>query len=313
MHPVDELLINFNPRQLAVLNAAMAFLMFSVALDVRPSDFLKVAQFPKSVAVGLLVQYLLFPLLTLGIIFLFQPPVSMAMGMILVSMCPSGNMTNFLTHFSRANVALSVTMNGIIILSASVITPAGFLFWSKFVPESEALRKSFEVGFGEMALIILELILAPLLFGMWLNGRFPEPVARIRPWVQRIALVIFFTILILALFGNGQNIAKYLGYAFGIVLVHNGLGLSTGYVLGRLNRLPEADCRTLAFESGVHNTALGLLLIFRFFNGLGGMALIAAWWGIWDLVTGIGLASWWRRSGSATMHTFIQKIRQNNN
>lgn len=313
MHPVDELLINFNPRQLAVLNAAMAFLMFSVALDVRPSDFLKVAQFPKSVAVGLLVQYLLFPLLTLGIIFLFQPPVSMAMGMILVSMCPSGNMTNFLTHFSRANVALSVTMNGIIILSASVITPAGFLFWSKFVPESEALRKSFEVGFGEMALIILELILAPLLFGMWLNGRFPEPVARIRPWVQRIALVIFFTILILALFGNGQNIAKYLGYAFGIVLVHNGLGLSTGYVMGRLNRLPEADCRTLAFESGVHNTALGLLLIFRFFNGLGGMALIAAWWGIWDLVTGIGLASWWRRSGSATMHTFIQKIRQNNN
>jgi len=237
----------------------------------------------------------------------------MAMGMILVSMCPSGNMTNFLTHFSRANVALSVTMNGIIILSASVITPAGFLFWSKFVPESEALRKSFEVGFGEMALIILELILAPLLFGMWLNGRFPEPVARIRPWVQRIALVIFFTILVLALFGNGQNIAKYLGYAFGIVLVHNGLGLSTGYVLGRLNRLPEADCRTLAFESGVHNTALGLLLIFRFFNGLGGMALIAAWWGIWDLVTGIGLASWWRRSGSASVRMLIHKIRQNNN
>ena len=73
------------------------------------------------------------------------------------------------------------------------------------------------------------------------------------------------------------------------------VALGTGYGLGRLFRLPESDCRTLTFEAGVHNTALGLLLIFQFFDGLGGMALVAAWWGIWDLVTGIGLALWWRR------------------
>jgi BASS family bile acid:Na+ symporter len=296
MHPVDTLRINFSADQLTLLNIAMAFLMFSVALDVRPSDFRKVAQFPKSIAVGMVAQYLLFPLLTLGIIEVFQPPVSMALGMVLVSMCPSGNMTNFLVHFSQANTALSVTLNAIIILLATVVTPAGFLFWSQFIPESEALRKSFEVGFGEMALIIIELIVAPLLFGMWLNGRYSAWVARIRPWVQRIALFLFFSILVLALMGNGKNLANYLGYAFVIVLVHNALGLSTGYWFGRLNRLPEADNRALAFETGVHNTALGLLLIFRFFNGLGGMALIAAWWGIWDLMTGIGLAAWWRRS-----------------
>ncbi len=94
--------------------------------------------------------------------------------------------------------------------------------------------------------------------------------------------------------GNRENIAQYLGYAFLIVLVHNALGLAAGYWIGRFARLPESDSRTLAFESGVHNTALGLLLIFSFFNGLGGMALIAAWYGIWDLATGIGLALWWR-------------------
>jgi BASS family bile acid:Na+ symporter len=65
-----------------------------------------------------------------------------------------------------------------------------------------------------------------------------------------------------------------------------------------LFKLPRQDCQTLSFETGVHNTALGLLLIFRFFDGLGGMALIAAWWGIWDLVTGIGLASWWKRQNN---------------
>jgi BASS family bile acid:Na+ symporter len=294
MHPVDTLQINFNPDQLAILNIAMAFLMFSVALDVLPSDFKKVVQFPRSVGVGLFIQYLLFPILTLGIIFMFKPPASMALGMVLVSMCPSGNITNFLTHFAKANVALSVTFNAIIILAASVVTPAGFLFWSKFVPDSEALRQSFEIRFIDMALIIVELILAPLLLGMFLNMKMEAFVKKIRPWVQRLSLIIFFSILVLALLGNRENIVKYLGYAFLIVAVHNGIGLASGYWIGRLTRLPKADCRTLSFESGVHNTALGLLLIFSFFNGLGGMALIAAWYGIWDLVTGMSLAYYWR-------------------
>jgi BASS family bile acid:Na+ symporter len=296
MHPVDTLHLHFNPNQMFILNIAMAFLMFSVALDVRPSDFRKVVDFPKSVGVGLLAQYLLFPLLTLGIIAVFKPPVSVSLGMVLVSMCPSGNMTNFLVHFARANVALSVTLNAIIILSATFITPAGFVFWSKFVPESAALRQSFELNFMEMAQIILALIVVPLLFGMFLNAKRPGFVAAIRPWVQRLSLVIFFTILVLALLGNSDNLLNFLGFVFILVAVHNAVALANGYFLGRLFRLPELDSRTLAFEAGVHNTALGLILIFKFFGGLGGMALVAAWWGIWDLVTGMGLAWYWQRS-----------------
>lgn len=296
MHPVDTLHLHFNPSQMVVLNMAMAFLMFSVALDVRFSDFRKVVDFPLSVGVGLLAQFLVFPLLTLGIIAVFQPPVSVSMGMVLVSMCPSGNMTNFLVHFAKANVPLSVTLNAIIILSATFITPAGFLFWSKFIPESETLRQSFELKFVDMALIIVELIVIPLLLGIWLNERKPVFVSHIRIWAQRISLLIFFTILVLALLGNSENLVQYLGFVFLLVLVHNAAALSNGFLLGTLFRLPKLDRRTLAFEGGVHNTALGLLLIFKFFGGLGGMALIAAWWGIWDLVSGMALAYYWRRN-----------------
>jgi BASS family bile acid:Na+ symporter len=246
--------------------------------------------------VGLLAQFLVFPLLTLGIIAVFQPPVSVSMGMVLVSMCPSGNMTNFLVHFAKANVPLSVTLNAIIILSATFITPAGFLFWSKFIPESETLRQSFELKFVDMALIIVELIVIPLLLGIWLNERKPVFVSHVRIWAQRISLLIFFTILVLALLGNSENLVQYLGFVFLLVLVHNAAALSNGFLLGTLFRLPKLDRRTLAFEGGVHNTALGLLLIFKFFGGLGGMALIAAWWGIWDLVSGMGLAYYWRRN-----------------
>lgn len=295
MHPVDTLQLHFNPDQMLVLNAAMAFLMFSVALDIRLEDFRRVVQFPRSIGVGILAQYLIFPLLTLAIIAVFNPPASVGLGMVLVSMCPSGNMTNFLSHFAKANVALSVTLNAIIILSASFLTPAGFLFWSAFVPDSEAVRQTFEISFSQMVIIIIELIVAPLLLGMWLNEKKPEFVAKIRPWAQRISLLVFFSILVLALLGNRDNIVNFLGFVFVLVAVHNGIALAHGYVLGRLFRLPELDCRTLAFETGIHNTALGLLLIFKFFGGLGGMALIAAWYGIWDLITGMSLAWYWKK------------------
>jgi BASS family bile acid:Na+ symporter len=295
MHPVDTLQLHFNPDQMLVLNAAMAFLMFSVALDIRLEDFRRVVQFPKSIGVGILAQYLIFPLLTLAIIAIFNPPASVGLGMVLVSMCPSGNMTNFLSHFAKANVALSVTLNAIIILSASFLTPAGFLFWSAFVPDSEAVRQTFEISFSQMVIIIIELIVAPLLIGMWLNEKKPEFVAKIRPWAQRISLLLFFSILVLALLGNRDNIVNFLGFVFVLVAVHNGVALAHGYALGRLFRLPELDCRTLAFETGIHNTALGLLLIFKFFGGLGGMALIAAWYGIWDLITGMSLAWYWKK------------------
>ena len=295
MHPVDTLQLHFNPDQMLVLNAAMAFLMFSVALDIRLEDFRRVVQFPRSIGVGILAQYLIFPLLTLAIIAVFNPPASVGLGMVLVSMCPSGNMTNFLSHFAKANVALSVTLNAIIILSASFLTPAGFLFWSAFVPDSEAVRQTFEISFSQMVIIIIELIVAPLLLGMWLNEKKTEFVAKIRPWAQRISLLVFFSILVLALLGNRDNIVNFLGFVFVLVAVHNGIALAHGYALGRLFRLPELDCRTLAFETGIHNTALGLLLIFKFFGGLGGMALIAAWYGIWDLITGMSLAWYWKK------------------
>jgi len=296
MHPVDTLRIRFDADQLALLNAVMAFLMFSVALDIRVSDFRQVFRFPRAIGVGLIAQYLFFPVMTLGLIALFRPPASMALGMILVGMCPSGNMTNFLVHFARGNTALSVTFNGIVILLASVVTPLGFLLWSRAVPGAAELRRSFDLSFGEMALIILQLILLPLLLGMWLAHVQPQWVARLRGGVQRLSLVLFFGVVLAALWGNRDHVVTYVGYAFLLVLLHNGLGLALGYGLGRMSRLSEADSRALAFETGIHNTALGLLLIFRFFEGLGGMALIAAWWGIWDLITGISLAWWWRTS-----------------
>jgi bile acid:Na+ symporter, BASS family len=296
MHPVDQLILDFSPKQMSLLNIAMAYIMFSIALDIQMDDFRRVFQYPRSVILGLTVQLLVFPVLTLGIIALFKPPVSVALGMVLVSCCPSGNVTNFLVHRAGANVALSVTLNALIILLASVATPTGFYLWSAWVPDAASQRQQFHIPMMDMALIIIQLIVLPLLVGMLLRSRYPVLAERIRKPSQSLSLVIFFAILLMTLFNNRENLIQYLGYVFIIVLVHNAAGLGAGYGLAKLFRLPEYDARALAFEAGVHNTALGLILIIHFFHGLGGMVLIAAWWGIWDLVTGYLLAEYFRKT-----------------
>jgi bile acid:Na+ symporter, BASS family len=296
MDPIDQIHINFSEEKLAILNIAMAFLIFSVALDVRLDDFRQVFRFPKSILVGLIAQYLWFPLLTLAVVLTFKPPVSVGLGMLLIAACPSGNMTNFLVHFARGNLALSLTLNALILLAASVLTPVIFGFWSQFVPDSAAIRQTFHLSFVKMALIIVQLIVVPLALGMILNDKFPSLVARIRKAVQRVALLLFFTILVLAVAGNMDIVRHQLGHVFGLVAIQNAAALALGYFWAKMFKLPEGDCRTLSFETGVHNTALGLILIFNFFGGLGGMALIAAWYGIWDLVSGYALAAFFRRS-----------------
>ena len=79
------------------------------------------------------------------------------------------------------------------------------------------------------------------------------------------------------------------------MLLVNGAGLLLGYGLGYVTGLSTTDCKAVAFETGIQNTAFGLLLIFNFFGGQGGMALIAAWWGVWHLISGLTLSLFWAR------------------
>jgi BASS family bile acid:Na+ symporter len=83
------------------------------------------------------------------------------------------------------------------------------------------------------------------------------------------------------------------------VFLQNAMALALGYAVARGARLPPRSRKAMTFEVGVRNTGLGLLLVFDYFDGLGGMALVAAWWGIYDIVTGLVVATLWRRRTAA--------------
>lgn len=295
MNAIDAVRINFNPEQLILLNICLAFLLFGVALDLRLSHFRQVLQSPKSTLIGLFSQWVLLPILTISLILIAQPPVSIALGMALVAACPGGNVSNYAVHLAGANAALSVTLTSISTLGAILLTPIYFTGLSRIIPGSEIYASTIQVDPSQMLSTILQLILVPILLGMGMRWRFPKFTARIRQTVGILSMTIFLGFVFFAVYGNFQNIVDYLHLVFLLVFMHNLLALTGGYWLARLNKLSQADTRAISIETGIQNSGLGLILIFNFFDGLGGMAMIAAWWGIWHLISAFSLASWWRR------------------
>jgi BASS family bile acid:Na+ symporter len=112
--------------------------------------------------------------------------------------------------------------------------------------------------------------------------------------MQGLSLLLFAGIVLFALRANFQYLVGYLGAVFNLVLIHNGVALAAGYQFAYWTDLPTEDRQTLALETGIQNLGLGLILIFNFFDGLGGMAVVAAWWGVWHIVSGLGLSFYWR-------------------
>jgi bile acid:Na+ symporter, BASS family len=301
MDSIDAIKINFSSDNLLILNICLAFIMFAIALDMKTEDFKLVKNNPKSTIVGMTAQLVIMPLLTLGLVFVFNPPPSVSLGMVAISACPGGNNSNYSTHLAKGNTALAVTTTSISVICCIFMMP--FLIWlgAKIIPNMNLLNKNVIINPIEMIRIVGLLILLPLALGMFVNDRFPNFTHKIRKPFKIVSLILFFSLILAAIASNFQNIITYVGRVFLIVLVLNTIAYATGYWFSRLNGLSEEDCRAITFETGIHNITIALIIIFNFFDGLGGMALVAAWYGIWDLMTGFSLAMWWSRRGDYRM------------
>jgi BASS family bile acid:Na+ symporter len=294
MNP-DDAQLNFNAESLFFLNLCLGFIMFGVALNLKWRDFTALGRQPKAVFLGLLAQLFLLPAFTFVLVYIIQPYPSLALGMILVAACPGGNISNFISHLAKANVALSVSLTGIVTLLCVITTPFNFSFWSSLLPISDTLRTQIHLDFWDMAQTILWLIILPILLGASCSHYLPKVAKAIQKPIQVLSLVIFVAFVLIAFYNNFEIFTNYFQYIFALVLLHNALAVFLGLAVAKLGKLPKAEMKTLAIETGIQNSGLGLILIFNFFNGLGGMALIAAWWGVWHIVSGLSLAWFWTR------------------
>jgi BASS family bile acid:Na+ symporter len=291
--PIDTLRINFNAETLWVLNFALAFVMFGIALEISLIDFKRLLKKPKSILVGVLSQFLVLPAITFLLVWVVEPLPSMALGMFMVAACPGGNISNFITHLAKGNTALSVSLTAIATLLAIVMTPLNLQLWGSWYEPTATILSEVAISPLQMIELVSLLLGVPLALGMWLNHLKPRLARHLSKGLKIASLLFFVGLIFIALYNNREIFLEYVAYVFWLVVIHNLVAFTTGFSLAKFFGLSRQDMRSITIETGIQNSGLGLLLIFTFFDGLGGMALLVAFWGIWHLVSGLLLASFW--------------------
>lgn len=297
LETLDWVWLNFTSGGLLFMNLTLAFIMFGVALQIKLEHFKLLVVSPKPVIIGFASQFIALPLVTFLLVLVIGPTPSVAMGMILVAACPGGNISNFISSMAKGNIALSVTLTAIATVAAVFMTPFNFAFWGKLYSEASSLVIPIEIDAWEMIKTVLILLGIPIVLGMLFAKKFPRTTDKILKPIKVLSIVFFLGFVVAAFASNFQYFLKYIHLIALIVVAHNALGLATGYFLPKLFKLPLRDRRTIAIETGIQNSGLGLVLIFNpnLFDGLGGMAFIAAAWGIWHIISGLSLAYSWSR------------------
>jgi bile acid:Na+ symporter, BASS family len=294
MNSIDTAQINANDGNMLILQICLAFILFSLAIDIKKDDFKTLLTNPKAVLIGCVSQMVILPFATYLIILWLKPVPSIALGMILVAACPCGNMSTYISYLAKGFIPLSITITTISTLSASFTTPFSFYLYASQYGPAQGLLHAIEIDFFELLRSVALILFLPLITGILARHFFPAFIQQINKPVKILALLLFLVFLVGAFITNSKVFIEFLPSIFGVVFIQNALAFAIGYYFARLFNLPEDQSRSVSIETGIHNSGLGLILVMTFFKGNGGMALIAAWWGIWHIVVGVALAQFWR-------------------
>jgi len=292
---LDSLVINFDTGGLWVLNITLAIIMFGVALGITMEDFKRLFRTPKILITGIISQFILLPLVTFIFIKLVNPMPSIALGMMMVAACPGGNISNFMTQLAKGNTALSISMTAFATLVSIVMTPFNLHFWGNLYAPTAQILHTVELDPLQLFKLVTLILGIPLILGMLVRKYKPILADKLMKILKPLSLVIFALFIVIAFYDNLSIFLNYIHYVLLLVIGHNILAYLTGFYFAKAMRLSFQNQKTLAIETGIQNAGLGLLLIFSFFNGLGGMALLVAFWAIWHIFSGLALATYWSK------------------
>ena len=298
---IDQIQVSLNAGGMNTINIVLAFVMFGVALGIRPKMFVEVFRKPKSVILGVCCQLLLLPAFTCLLAILLGNWISpmMGLGMILVAACPGGNISNFMSSLAKANIELSVCLTAISTALAILMTPFNFWLWGNIYLHSAAVAAevpTLVIPLWDVFKTIFILLGIPLTLGILTAQFLPKVAEALKKPLQWISILFFIAMVVLAFKGNLSAFLQCIKYIFVVVLIHNLLALSIGFGMGSAFKVPFRDRRTLTIETGIQNSGLGLALmlgtsLFAGFPPHGGMLVITAWWGIWHIISGLTVAS----------------------
>lgn len=229
----------------------LGVVMFGMGLTLKPGDFKPILMRPKDIIVGELAQFIVMPFIAWLLCQLLQLPTELALGVILVGCCPGGTASNVICYLAQGDIALSVAMTGISTLLAPIVTPALVYLLA---------GKEVAVDVFGMFMSIVQVVILPIVLGFAVNkylAKFTEKVTPLLPMISTIAIATIIGVIVSHNSANILSCSLIVGVA---VILHNVLGLTLGYLVGRLLGLPHNKRTAISIEVGMQNSGLATSL-----------------------------------------------------
>lgn len=261
----------------------LSLVMLGMGLTLTWENFKAVLNRPRVILLGVAMQFVLMPLYAWAVSLGLGLPMSALIGMVLVGCSPGGTASNVICYLAGADVALSITLTMTSTVLAVIATPA--LIWL-------ILHQTVPVPAGSMFLSVLQIVLIPVLLGTTLNSLFRrafKTMEMVFPLVSVLAILLIIGIIVAL---NRDSVRQVGPLLMAGVMIHNGLGLISGYIVARLFRMDRRTARTLSIEVGMQNSGLGVALAMKYFSAAA--AVPGAIFSIWHNLSGALLARFWK-------------------
>jgi BASS family bile acid:Na+ symporter len=199
---------------------------------------------------------------------------------------------------AKGNAALSVSLTAFATVICLVMTPFNLQFYGGLYEPTNAILKTVELNPFELFKLVLLILGIPIILGMALNHYYEKVAKKIEALLKPFSMIVFLALISIAFYENIEIFLEHIHLVAALVIFHNIGAYIIGFYTAKGFGLDKRDQKTISMETGIQNGGLGLLLIFQFFDGLGGMALLAAFWGIWDVFSGMILGAYWGKKNN---------------
>ena len=272
------------------LPLALFIIMLGMGLGLTLADFKRVFIYPKAVALGLIAQLIILPLVGFGLASIFPLTSELAVGLMILAVCPGGPTSNLVTYLARGNVALSITLTA----SSSLITVFTIplvlnLSMQHFMGEGTAIQLPFLKTVIQIAVITL----IPVTIGMLLHHYVPQVAANLEKSVKWLSLFFLGLIIVGLLVQERANVMTFFLQVGWVTLTLNAVTMALGYGIGTLARLGHRTVTAIAVEVGIQNGTLAITIASApAMLGRPTMAIPAAIYSLLMFATA-GAFAWW--------------------
>lgn len=279
----------------------LMIIMFGMGLTLHPRDFKLVFLRPKDVFLGVLAQFSIMPFLAYMLTKIFNLPIELALGVILVGTCPGGTSSNVMTYLAKGDVALSVTMTSVSTLLAPIVTPLLTLLLA---------GESININAMAMFMSITKVVLIPVIGGLAINllfHRFTTKIVEILPLVSVVSII---AIIVAVVSKNSQLIISSGFLLILVVGIHNLLGYLLGYSVAKALKLSPDKVSAITIEVGMQNTGLAATLASTHFASMPLAAVPGALGAVFHNISGSLLANFLANKKSNKKHHIIKNYNQ---